>query len=110
MDFGSHYTGEQQEFRRGVQAWLKENIPDEMRAPVDRRDLSEALYWAWREKHKEMAEKGWLYPTYPKEYGGGGLTGAHETILMEEFERARVINAFTNNFVFPLDFPDRLKR
>ena len=101
MDFGSHYTSEQQEFRREVQAWLKENIPDEMRAPVDRRDLSEELYWAWREKHTVMAEKGWLYPTYPKEYGGGGLTGAHETILMEEFESARVISAFTNNFVFP---------
>ena len=47
-----------------------------------------------------MAGKGWLYPTYPKEYGGGGLTPDHETILQEEFQRYRVSSASTGADVF----------
>jgi alkylation response protein AidB-like acyl-CoA dehydrogenase len=71
-----------------------------MRSPVDRLDLTDEHYEFWREMHPKLAEKGWLHPTYPKEYGGGGLSGEHETILMEEFERARVVGDFTNPFVF----------
>ena len=101
MDFKYAYTKEQEEFRKEVRAWLEENIPDEMRSPVDRLDLSDEHYKFWREMHPKLAEKGWLYPTYPKEYGGGGLSGEHETILLEEFERARVVRDFTNSLIFP---------
>ena len=101
MDFAYTYTDDQEEFRKEVRSWLEENIPAEMRAPVDRMELSQAQYDYWREMHKVLAEKGWLYPTYPKEYGGGGLTGEHETILQEEFRRARVVPGFTNALVFP---------
>ena len=100
MDFKYAYTKEQEEFRKEVRAWLKENIPDEMRSPVDRLDLTDEHYKFWRDMHPKLAEKGWLYPTYPKEYGGGGLSGEHETILLEEFELARVVHDFTNPFVF----------
>ena len=48
-----------------------------------------------------MAEKGWLEPTYPKEYGGGGLTGDHETIIDEEFAKARAVRRFSSTQVFP---------
>ena len=101
MDFAYTYTEDQEEFRQEVRSWLEENIPAEMRAPVDRMELSQTQYDYWREMHKVLAEKGWLYPTYPKEYGGGGLTGEHETILQEEFRRARVVPGFTNALVFP---------
>ena len=101
MDFASTYTKEQEEFRQEVRTWLEENVPENMKAPVDRLDLSEEHYTFWRAKHKVLAEKGWLYPTYPKEYGGGGLSGEHETIIMEEFERARVVPDFTNGLVNP---------
>jgi len=71
-----------------------------MRSPVDRLDLTDEHYKFWREMHPKLAEKGWLQPTYPKEYGGGGLSGEHETILLEEFEQARVVRDFTNPFVY----------
>ena len=100
MDFAYTYTEDQEEFRQEVRSWLEENIPDDMRAPVDRMELSDKQYWFWRDMHKVLAEKGWLYPTYPKEYGGGGLTGEHETILQEEFRLARVVPGFTNALVF----------
>ena len=34
-----------------------------------------------------MAERGWTAPTWPKEYGGGGLTNAENMILDEEMRR-----------------------
>ena len=93
MDFALPYTPEQEEFRKEVRTWLEENVPEEMKEPVDGRDFSKEQYLFWRKKHLELAEKGWLYPTYPKEYGGGGLTGDHETILGEEFHHARAAGA-----------------
>lgn len=100
MDFKYHYTQEQQEFRQEVRTWLEENIPEDMKAPVDRLDLTEEHYRFWRQMHPQLADKGWLYPTYPKEYGGGGLTGEHETIILEEFVQARVVPDFTNRYIF----------
>ena len=75
MDFAYQYTEEQEEFRKDVRSWLAANVPDDMRAPVDRMELSEKQYWFWRDMHKKLADKGWLFPTYPAEYGGGGLGG-----------------------------------
>lgn len=89
MDFSSVYSEEQERFRWEVRNWLEENIPSHMREPIDSREFTKEQYLFWREKQKELAAKGWLYPTYPKEYGGGGLTGDHEIILQEEFELAR---------------------
>ncbi|MBI4299307.1 MAG: acyl-CoA dehydrogenase family protein [Chloroflexi bacterium] len=103
MDFRYHYTKEQEEFRKEVRDWLKANVPDEMRSRHGGsfQDLPEHVYKFWREKHKVLAAKGWLYPTYPKEYGGGGLSANHETILTEEFERARVVRGFSMGLIIP---------
>ena len=90
MDFEIAYTTEQEQFRQEVRTWLKDNIPVDMKEPIDSRDFTDEHYRFWREMHRQLAQKGWLYPTYPKEYGGGGLTGDHETILEEEFLRTRV--------------------
>ena len=90
MDFANTYTEEQEEFRKEVRTWLEENVREEMKEPIDPDDFTDEQYWYWRETHKELAVKGWLYPTYPKEYGGGGLSAEHEAIIEEEFLRARV--------------------
>src|SRR5262249_30727433 len=34
-----------------------------------------------------MAEKGWTVPTWPKQYGGGGLTADEERVLQHELRR-----------------------
>ena len=99
MDFVLPYSEEQEQFRQEVRAWLQENIPQEMKRPTDPDTFTEEQYWFWREKHKEMAKKGWLWPTYPKEYGGGGLTGDHETIIEEEFARAGAYRSFSRKLV-----------
>jgi len=108
MDFATHYTEEQEAFRQEVRKWIDDNIPEDKRRPIDPEIMTDGqlgpaadLYNWWRDKHVEIAEKGWLYPTMPKEYGGGGLSGEHETIIEEEFSRGRVVSGFTNGLVFP---------
>jgi len=96
MDFAFQYTEEQQGFRGEVRTWLEEHIPEEMKQPVDSRDFTKEMFDFWRGKHKELAAKGWLYPTYPKEYGGGGLSGEHEAIIEEEMHRAGGVGSFAN--------------
>jgi len=101
MDFALEYTTEQGEFRQEVRTWLEANIPEEMKDPIDDRDFTKEMYLFWREKHREMAQKGWLFPTFPKEYGGGGLSGDHETILQEELKLARAVRVMNNDTGFP---------
>ena len=104
MDFAYQYSEDQEEFRAGgSRSWLDENIPEDMRGSLSIATNCPTTSTAfWRDMHKTiLAEKGWLYPTYPKEYGGGGLSGEHETIIQEEFRRARVVPGFTNGLVFP---------
>ena len=101
MDFAATYTKEQEQFRKEVRAWLDENVPEDMKEPINPSDFTLEQYHFWREKHREMGAKGWLYPTYPTEYGGGGLTGEHEIILAEEFHRYRVKATFTTDVILP---------
>ena len=99
MDFGISYTEDQGQFRQEVRAWLEENVPEEMKLPIDSRDFTKEMHRWWREKHKELAKKGWLYPTFSTEYGGGGLTGDHEVIIEEEFTRARAPRGYSSMHV-----------
>ena len=98
MDFAMPYTEEQEQFRQEVRAWFEENIPEEMRDPVDIQGFTTEMYEFWREKRKELARKGWLYPTFPKEYGGRGMTADHNTVIQEEFMRARVEHMASSAF------------
>jgi len=97
MDFAVAYSPEQQRFREEVRTWLEDNTLTEMKVPIEPRDFSADIYWYWREKHKELAKKGWLYPTFPQEYGGGGLTGDHEVVIDEEFAKAQAPRSFSDN-------------
>jgi alkylation response protein AidB-like acyl-CoA dehydrogenase len=101
MDFAITYTKEQEQFRQEIRDWITENVPEDMKEPIDGREFTEEQYRFWREKHKDLAARGWLYPTQPKEYGGGGLSGDHETIILEEFHRARVVRSFSGALVIP---------
>ena len=65
MDFAIAYTQEQQQFRQEVRDWIAQNVPEEMKEPIDSRDFTEEQWRFWREKHIEMGAKGWLFPTYP---------------------------------------------
>jgi hypothetical protein len=101
MNFAYAYSDELATFRQEVRTWLQANIPEKMKAPIDPRDFTEEQYWFWRGINKKLGAKGWLFPTYPTEYGGGGLTGDHEAILMEEYQRIRWAGPLTDSELFP---------
>lgn len=87
MDFELTFTAEQETFRQTIQEWLQENIPDEMEAPADPGQLTATGYQKQRELGRKLGEIGWLYPTFPKEYGGGGFSSEEALILDMEMEQ-----------------------
>ena len=86
MDFEPTYTPEQEEFRREVSAWLKQHVPDGMEHPADPADLTWDQYQLRRELGRKLGDKGWLWPTAPKEYGGGGLEVDSAVVIEEEID------------------------
>jgi alkylation response protein AidB-like acyl-CoA dehydrogenase len=71
-----------EQFRHVVRAFLHENYPEELRNPPKRLHWSENKPW-----YMTLAERGWLCPGWPKEYGGLGLSPGKQIILTEEYER-----------------------
>ena len=84
MDFSLEYTGAQEEFAREVRQWLDENVPANLAMLRDPRKMSYEQWQMRRELGRKLGEKGWLYPGYPREYGGGGLDGDHGSVLRRE--------------------------
>jgi len=82
------YPSEAEEFRTEIRAWLRENLPDgwfdegfEMSDDARRKFNQE-----WPEK---LFEGGWICATWPKEYGGKGLSTMQGVALAEEFANAK---------------------
>ena len=86
MDFEPRYTPEQEEFRREVNAWLKDNVADGIAHPADPADLTWEQYQLRRDLGRKLGAKGWLWPTAPVEYGGGGLDVDHAVVIEEEID------------------------
>ena len=86
MDFEPRHTAEQQSFREEVRAWLGGNVPPDLAHPADAADTTYDDYLDYRELGRRLGEKGWLWPTAPSEYGGGGLTIDHAIVLDEELD------------------------
>ena len=89
MDFSLEleYSKEHEEFAKEVREWLEENVPKDLVSP---RDPLKASYEQWQQRReigRKLGKKGWLYPGYPREYGGGGLDAEHRVILMRELAK-----------------------
>ena len=86
MDFEPRYTEEQQEFRQQVKNWLNDNLPESLEYPADSDDLTYNGYLKLRELGSSLGANGWLWPTAPTEYGGGGLSIDHAIVIEEELD------------------------
>jgi acyl-CoA dehydrogenase len=83
-----------EQFQKDTRAWLEDNCPAEMRLPVKGEDdacwggrkfsFKNTAQKLWLER---MSARGWTVPTWPKEYGGGGLSKAEAKILAKEMKR-----------------------
>ena len=87
MEFEPSYTPEQERFRSEVRTWLEANLPSDLADPADSADLSYEDYQKRRDLGRTLGAMGWLWPTAPSEYGGGGLSVDHAIIVEEEMDR-----------------------
>ena len=76
-------------FRAEARKWLEENFPPSLKGRAGMmmgEDGPEASadFGRWK---KTMGEKGWGTPTWPKQYGAGGLSTAQARVLQQEMNR-----------------------
>lgn len=80
-------------FRTEVRDWVAANFPPSLKgkgpAMGPERGKETADQKAWR---LAVGEKGWGVPTWPKQYGGGGLSPAEARVVNQEFGRAGAYN------------------
>ena len=76
-----------EDFRKEAADWLAENFPkslvgkENVLATVEGEAKADPDAKAWK---KAMGDKGWGTPTWPKAYGGGGLSFKEARVLQEE--------------------------
>ena len=72
-----------EDFRGEARDWLEDNCPPGARAG-GRGDRDDGRLWRDR-----LIEKGWSAPTWPTDYGGGGLDNEEYMVLIQELRRIR---------------------
>ncbi|MGQ9572799.1 MAG: acyl-CoA dehydrogenase family protein [Dehalococcoidia bacterium] len=80
MDF--RFSPEEEAFRQELRGWLKENVPPDWEGVFLEEDDKE-----WRQGRafiKKLAQKGWVAPSWPKEYGGMEASPALQLVYNEE--------------------------
>jgi alkylation response protein AidB-like acyl-CoA dehydrogenase len=77
------YPPEAESFREEIRAWLDANLPENFQdlKGEERKQFNEQ--WV-----RKLFEGGWICASWPKEYGGKGLTTMQQVVLSEEFARA----------------------
>ena len=81
-------------FRDEARKWLEANFPASLKGKggmmmgEDGPELG-ADFARWK---KAIGEKGWGTPTWPRQYGGGGLTSAQARVVQQEINRIGAFN------------------
>ncbi|MCC6765144.1 MAG: acyl-CoA dehydrogenase family protein [Deltaproteobacteria bacterium] len=102
-----------EQFRADARQWLEKSAPPEMRVPPKSQD---EICWGGRRASASypapvlrwlavMAERGWTAPTWPREYGGGGLSKQEAKALAEEMAKLRLrppLTGFGLSMIGPL--------
>jgi alkylation response protein AidB-like acyl-CoA dehydrogenase len=90
-------------FQAETRSWIKQNCPASMR--VNPKSEDETI-WGGRKETianpdakkwlEAMGVKGWTCPTWPAEYGGGGLSFEQNVILQQELSRVNARSPLTS--------------
>ena len=76
------FTPEEQAFREEVRAFIRENLPKDIKQRMylgDRASKEDIVTW-----QRILNKKGWATYGWPKEYGGPGWTPIQKMIFLEE--------------------------
>ncbi|WP_334142652.1 acyl-CoA dehydrogenase family protein [Rhabdothermincola sp.] len=81
------YPPEAEAFRKEIRAWLEDNLPEGWFEPGFELSPEEKVQFQkdWTAK---LYEGGWICASWPKEYGGKGLSTMEAVVLAEEFHKA----------------------
>ena len=92
---------EQAQFRTEVAEFIQTRLPDRYRSGDDNNDETQTTGWQADRKSNDasakesainwadaLAEKGWIAPHWPKEYGGAGLSVMEQFIYNQEMAKA----------------------
>src|SRR5437868_13625085 len=87
-------------FRSEAKDWIAANLPASLKGGGARAitDEGDSSIWGGRRAKwtnpdsklwlERMGAKGWTAPTWPKPYGGGGLSAAEARVLHQELAKA----------------------
>ena len=93
---------EQAEFRAAVRQLIEEKLPERYRRAAatggpgermwefDRKSPDPEARKAAVDWHAALAERGWVAPHWPREFGGGGMSAMEQFVLNQEFAAAGV--------------------
>jgi len=80
------FSPEDLAFRDEVRAFIAENYPASLRDKQEEgEEMAKEDFLAW---HRLLAQKGWVAPAWPTQYGGPGWTSVQRYIWSEETARA----------------------
>ncbi len=84
--------------RDEVVAWLRANLPAEWVEGIEQNDPAKLAEGRKKVEFNDwcarLGEAGYATPSWPKEYGGGGLDPAGVRVVMEELGRYKVPRSF----------------
>ncbi len=84
--------GALEDFRLEVRAWLSDAFSSVLAGRAPQAGAPEPDSDAFRRWRTGLCQKGWATPTWPAEYGGGGLSAKQARVLREEMRRVGAWN------------------
>lgn len=75
------FTPADEAFRQEVRKFIADNLPSQVKGKGRGQYEGKDDFMAW---HKVLYQKGWIAPSWPKEYGGTGWTSTQKYIFGEE--------------------------
>ena len=89
MSAAAEVDTELEAFRAEARDWLQKSFPPSLKGRgammfAEGRGPSDPDFLAWK---KKIGERGWGTPTWPKQYGGGGMTRQQARVLQQEMNR-----------------------
>ena len=95
-------------FRCEFKGWIEANLPPSLKGAGARSlsDEGDSSIWGgkrvkWKNPDSKlwlerMGQKGWTAPTWPTQYGGGGLSAAEARVLEQELAKAQAPQALAS--------------
>lgn len=80
-------TAEEESFRDNLRAWLADNVPEPW--PKEKQTEQDGYFQFLRDWQRKLFDGGWAGLSWPKAYGGQGVSPIQQSIFLSEMVRAK---------------------